>query len=990
MGKQLSQKSWNSLMSKTLNLPKSDFPMRANAAVREPELRKQCLGSLYSRQWQQRAGKAKFVLHDGPPFANGELHMGHFLNKILKDIIVRYKLLRGFQVHFVPGWDCHGMPIEHKALKEGGIESIKSKSMSAIDIRTRCKELAASAMSMQKQRCMDWGVMAGWASDTTYATMEPHFEAKQLEIFKSMVKKKLIYRSLKPVYWSPSSRTALAESELEYVDNHVSKASSILFPVSHDNQATCLKEFASLEAVIWTTTPWTIPSNMALAISNEMEYSVVQCNSRVLLVATERINALMNMWNVDDMKILRTMLGKELTGALFSHPLENRNIPLIFGDHVTTDAGTGIVHTAPGHGAEDYIAFTKSQFREREIRCVVDDDGLFTSDAGDKLEGLSVLEEGNLAVVGLLEDAGRLLHMEDYLHRYPYDWRTKKPVIFRATTQWFARLDSLHKKAHKALDTVNMVPKSARKRLEATLASRSEWCISRQRSWGVPIPAFYDKKSDEPLLTEKSISHVQKLFEQYGSDCWWSLGVDKLLAPQYQDEKTEYYKGTDTMDVWFDSGSSWHAILENDSNKQVADVYLEGSDQHRGWFQSSLLTSMVLQDEAPYKSLITHGFVLDEKHRKMSKSVGNVLDPALIIHGGSHTVAHKNPKKKPKQEKIPAYGVDVLRYWVAGTDYTSDVSVGPLVIRKTSEDMRRVRNAAKFMLGNLYDFKPHIHSVSYADLPYLDQYMLHQLSLFECKARDHFDIFAFSRVKQSVSHFIATDLSAFYMEICKDRLYCDHDDSHSRRSCQTVLAHCLEYLNKVVAPVACHTAEDINNHIPYKQEQSKSFFDHVWQPANAEWNNPQAEADFRVIRYLISEFNKSIESIRSTQKIGTALELELDIALCNESSILSDIFQRVEATTNLNDLFLCSSVNLCHKPSDQSSHESCEYTRKITVADLNDSESDQTTCIFTVKPSRKGKCSRCWKVNAGHEENALCARCKAALADHQEMLTNKV
>ncbi|ETV96703.1 isoleucine-tRNA ligase, variant [Aphanomyces invadans] len=786
------------VVRKTLNLPKTDFPMRANATVREPQLHARTVTELYATQEKERKGVAKtFYLHDGPPFANGSLHTGHFLNRVLKDIINRYKLQRGYYVHYVPGWDCHGLPIEIKALEK--LKQPRDK-LDPMDIRKHSRELALGAIESQKQDLMRWGILADWSGDkgTRYLTMDPEYEVKQYDVFKQMVKDGLIVQGYKPVYWSPSSGTALAESELEYQDDHVSSSAYVRFPVKHSPVA--LKAFPNITAVIWTTTPWTIPANRGLCVRSNLEYAIVEvAPGQHDLVALALVDSYaQTVLHQEHVKVVATVWGKDLTGGVFRHPLNGQDSIVLLGDHVTTDAGTGIVHTAPAHGQEDYFAWMAHHAQhhtDNSMTCLVDEKGCYTAEAGADLAGLFVQTHGTEKVLEQLTASNALVSVSNYTHRFPYDWRTKKPILLRATKQWFAKLDSLHALGHEALDNVNMHPKASRRRLEATLSSRSEWCISRQRAWGVPIPVFYEKDTMEPLLNDVTIAHVQKvMLENGGTDAWWSQPVSTLLAPEY--DPAQYVKGTDTLDVWFDSGSSWNAVLPKGVQ---ADIYLEGSDQHRGWFQSSLLTSLAVQRKAPYKNVITHGFILDERGQKMSKSLGNVLVPHDIIEG--------QPKKK-----IPPYGVDTLRYWVASTDYTSQVGIGPNTMIKISDHVRKVRNTARFLLANLNDFDPRIDSVAYSDMTSLDQYMLHVLHDLQAEITDGYETFAFNKVQQAIAHFIATDLSAFYMEACKDRLYCEAPADPFRRSAQTVLDVALETITKAIAPVVCHTAEDIRLH----------------------------------------------------------------------------------------------------------------------------------------------------------------------------------
>ncbi|KAF0716908.1 Aste57867_2592 [Aphanomyces stellatus] len=944
---------------KSLNLPKTDFPMRANATVREPQLHARTVTELYAQQTAERKGAAPtFLLHDGPPFANGSLHTGHFLNRVLKDIINRHKLQRGYHIHYIPGWDCHGLPIEIKALEK--LKQPRDK-LNPIDIRKHSRALALDAVAGQQKDLERWGVLADWsgADGTKYLTMDPAYEVKQYDIFKQMVQDGLIVQGYKPVYWSPSSGTALAESELEYQDDHVSSSAYIRFPIKKAPAA--LAAFGeALSAVIWTTTPWTIPANRGLAVRSDLEYAVVLVAPgtydlvALALVDAYSQNVLQN--SAGDVQVVATVWGKDLVGGVFAHPLTGHDSIVLLGDHVTTDAGTGVVHTAPAHGQEDYFAWMAhhaAHGSDNAITCLVDEKGCYTADAGASLAGLFVQTDGNAKVLDSLQATHHLVSVSDYTHRFPYDWRTKKPILLRATKQWFAKLDSLHALGHDILDSVHMHPKASRRRLDATLSSRSEWCISRQRAWGVPIPVFYDKTTGEPLLNEATISHVQRvMLANGGSDAWWSEPIESLLAPAY--DPAQYVKGTDTLDVWFDSGSSWYAVLPED--QRVADLYLEGSDQHRGWFQSSLLTSLAMQKKAPYKQVVTHGFILDERGQKMSKSLGNVLVPRDIIDG--------QPKKK-----IPAYGVDTLRYWVASTDYTSQVGIGPSTMVKISDHVRKVRNTARFLLANLNDFDPRVDMVPYDQMPSLDQYMLHLLHDLQRQVTDGYDSLAFNKVQQALAHFIATDLSAFYMEACKDRLYCEATADPFRRSAQTVLEHALETINKAIAPVICHTAEDIRLH--RLAQYTRTLVDDVpgsvfmdgWLHAPETWRNESVAATWDVLRSLRLQVNRTVEGLRDQGAIKATMECHIDI---HADEALMGYLTQVD-TRILEDMLLCSGVSLHPLVTDKQGE-------RMIVA-------DKYPVAITVRPAAGHKCPRCWKfdIQVNEAQETLCARCAMAV-----------
>lgn len=1019
-------------MRQTLNLPRTSFPMRANAAVREPQLHARCVSLAYK---DQPTDRLLFVLHDGPPFANGSLHMGHFLNKTLKDVINRYQRLRGRRVCYVPGWDCHGLPIEHKALTQ---LQLQASELSPAQVRALSRQLARSAVQEQQKDFERWGVLADWsgADGSVYLTMNPSYEAKQYDVLKQMVHDGLIFRGFKPVYWSPSSRTALAEAELEYQDDHVSHAAYVQFHFASSGAggqetATVLSKYGDkLSAVVWTTTPWTIPSNQALCVNAELDYVVVRPRNAdsdaCYLIASALQESFATVLQGDaetdvELEVLETLKGASLEGLHFTHPLVNRQAVVLVGEHVTTDAGTGVVHTAPGHGQDDYFAWMAHLSvpgEHPDILCPVDADGCFTAEAGDGLEGLSVLDEGNAAVIDQLKNSGNLLSIGEYHHRYPYDWRTKKPVILRATAQWFARLDALHERGKRVLEeSVEMVPPSARRRLEATLSSRHEWCISRQRSWGLPIPVFYHKVTGEPLITEATIAHLQDIVKSYsvkgedgqvereGADCWWDLSVRELLPESLQDQAENYEKGTDTLDVWFDSGSSWHAVLpglglkENADGQLRADVYLEGSDQHRGWFQSSLLTSLAMQGTAPYKNVITHGFTLDERGSKMSKSLGNTIVPNDFINGctmpvpvansSSKKKAKKNsdkPQKAPKvkQVKVPAYGADVLRFWVATTDYTGDVSVGPAVVGKASDALRKVRNTARFLLGNLQDFDPAQHAVPHAEMDFaLDRYMLHELNALAQSVTSSYDAFAFNRAQHALSHFISTDLSAFYMEATKDRLYCDASNSKTRRAAQTVLWLSLQSITRALAPVIPHTTEDIRLHwvaqlqdIPLEDVPGSLFLEEGWMPSAAEWQSDDLARDWTAIRQLRFEVNRVVEQMRQAGRVGSQLECNVYVVASNSDPRVKELLSPLAGTSQLEDVLLCSDVQVVESVGEIDDVEQFQASCQLAMGP-NDAPMD----VKLVLTAAKGhKCPRCWKYapEVDAAETHLCMRCAQA------------
>ncbi|MBD2078170.1 isoleucine--tRNA ligase [Phormidium sp. FACHB-592] len=967
----------------TVNLPKTNFDMRANAVKREPEL--QAFWDeqqLYQRLSQENPGEL-FVLHDGPPYANGSLHMGHALNKVLKDVINKYQLLCGRKVRYVPGWDCHGLPIELKVLQT--LKSDERKALTPLKLRQKAKEFALKTVDQQRQSFKSYGVWSDW--EHPYLTLKPEYEAAQIGVFGQMVLKGYIYRGLKPVYWSPSSKTALAEAELEYPEGHTSRSLYAAFEIKQLSPALMmgLDSFmgkGELGVAIWTTTPWTIPANLAVSVNPELIYAVVEVGEnapgrfKYLIVAKDLVDRLSEVLGTT-LTVQATMVGKTLEHTTYQHPLFDRRSEIVIGgDYVTTDAGTGLVHTAPGHGQDDYLV---GQRYGLPILAPVDDDGNFTDEAGP-FAGLNVLGDGNTAVIAALQEAQSLLKEEPYVHKYPYDWRTNKPTIFRATEQWFASVEGFRDQALAAIADVRWIPAQGENRITPMVAERSDWCISRQRSWGVPIPVFYDEATAEPLLTQETIAYVQAIVAEHGSDAWWERSVDELLPEAYRNNGHTYRKGTDTMDVWFDSGSSWAAVLQERSEQvrgevpdhsplsplsspptYPADLYLEGSDQHRGWFQSSLLTSVAVNNCAPYKTVLTHGFVLDEQGYKMSKSLGNVVDPMVIIKGG------KNQKEEPP------YGADVLRLWVSSVDYSSDMRLGKTVLKQMADVYRKIRNTARFLLGNLHDFDPAKNAVPYEQLPELDRYLLHRINEVFSEVTDAFDSFQFFRFFQTVLNFCVVDLSNFYLDSAKDRLYISAENSPRRRSCQTVLAIALENLAKAIAPVLSHMAEDIWQALPYTTPHT-SVFQAGWVMLDDQWHAPALATKWQTLAQSRDEVNKVLEKARADKAIGSSLEAKL--LLYTADAQLKETLQALNVSGSLSGngvdelryLFLTSQVELL------------DTVDRITG--LKYSAQANALQIGVVDAEGK-KCDRCWNYSAHVGESAahplLCERCIPAL-----------
>ena len=954
----------------TLNLLQTSFGMRANAVKREPELQ-----SFWAEQGidlklgLNNPGQV-FTLHDGPPYANGPLHMGHALNKVLKDVINKYQILRGRKVRYIPGWDCHGLPIELKVLQS--MDQEQRQSLTPIKLRKKAAAYARKQVDSQMKGFQRWGIWADWQEP--YLTLQKDYEAAQIRVFGDMVLKGHIYRGLKPVHWSPSSRTALAEAELEYPDGHTSPSVYVAFPavelpeplrdtlttagITLPSEADALGQ--ALQVAIWTTTPWTLPANLAVSVNERLDYALADDGQgRLLVVAADLIDSLAATLELP-LARKATIKGALLAGLTYRHPLLDRTSPLVIGgDYITTESGTGLVHTAPGHGVDDFHTGQKNGL---PVLCPVDEAGTLTEEAG-AFAGLNVLKDANPAIIDALETAGALLKQEDYGHRYPYDWRTKKPTIFRATEQWFASVDGFRQQALDAIDQVEWTPASGRNRIEAMVKERGDWCISRQRTWGVPIPVFYNRSGGEVLLNADTVAHIEALIGEHGADVWWEKDEADLLPPSYADQAEQWRKGTDTMDVWFDSGSSWAAVSnQKETLHYPADLYLEGSDQHRGWFQSSLLTSVAVNGHAPYQRVLTHGFALDEKGRKMSKSLGNVVDPMVIIEGG----------KNQKQE--PAYGADVLRLWVSSVDYSADVPIGAGILRQLADVYRKVRNTSRYLLGNLHDFNPAADTVPVAELPLLDRWMLQRTAEVMDEISEAFESYEFFRFFQLLQNFCVTDLSNFYLDIAKDRLYVSAPSDQRRRSCQTVMSLIIERLAGLIAPVLCHMAEDIWQNLPYEVEEI-SIFHRGWPTVPPDWRDPSLSEPIQRLRELRAAVNRVLEDCRSRQELGASLEAAVRIETRNQEleSALNWLNESGDAETDgLRDWLLVSQLQLGGEP-----------WAELLANQTNDS------AIIEVSRARGIKCERCWHyegdVGQHSQHPTLCGRCCGVLnrRDHQ-------
>lgn len=933
----------------TLNLPQTTLAMRANATVRELEIQKFWEeNNIYEKMVGERDKENAFVLHDGPPYLSSEkIHVGTALNKILKDILIKYKSQRGFYAPYVPGYDGHGLPIENAVVKniKGGRHSI-----SETELRARCRDFAHKNLKGQEKEFKRLGVLGNW--EHPYLTIDPEYEAEQIRVFGEMFKKGYIEKGMKPVYWCASCETALAEAEVEYAD-HTSTSIYVRFKFDEDGTKKIAQMIDlpgdNVYAVIWTTTPWTIPSNMAISMHPRFEYTFFEgantdkapLKGDVYVVATELLSAFLKdvEWEESDIKVLGSCKGQDLELLNTKHPLVNRKSPIILGEHVTLDAGTGSVHTAPGHGLEDYEVGCKYGI---EVFSPLDGQGIWTDTVGiPELAGVPYYK-GNAMVIEMLEKCGALLKQQDIQHSYPHCWRCKKPVIYRATPQWFVKVDKFRDIALDAVHNVKWIPASGENRIGNMVESRTDWCISRQRAWGVPIPIFYCEDCGEVICTEETIENVAKMFEKESSDAWVKYSAEELLPKGFvcpKCGKNHFKKEKDIMDVWFDSGISWRAVVEKRADElghTPVDMYLEGSDQHRGWFQSSLLTSVATQGKAPYKQVLTHGFVFGEDGRKMSKSLGNYIRPDDII---------KN------------YGADILRLWAASVDYRNDIKIGNNIIGQLTEIFKKTRNTARFLIGNLFDFDPSVDYVKYEDLKNIDKFALHKLNKLIADVTEAFENYEFYKYFQCLQNFAAVDLSSFYLDIVKDRLYTAGKKSLSRRACQTVLFENLMALVRILAPVMPHQAEDIWQNVPEVQRGGLiSILLSDWPVLNEKWNNPELEEDFTKILKSREVVSRAIEPLRADKKVGSSLEVAVWIK-AEDSEVLK------ANEIDLADIYIVSQAHLTDsKPEDI----------------LNEHNEEGYT-VWVVK-AKGEKCTRCWKYRELNEDG-ICADCLNAIKD---------
>ena len=911
--------------------------MRANLPEREPViLQKWEQEKTYETKTAASKGRTKFILHDGPPYANGNIHIGTALNKILKDVIVKYKSLQGFDAPYVPGWDTHGLPIEHAAIK---ILGLNRHELNPLDLRRECKQYALQCLDMQREDFKRLGVSGDWADP--YITLDSKFESKQIEVFGEMAKKGFIYKGLKSVYWCPSCETALAEAEIEYAEKK-STAMYVKFPVV-DAKGRMPAGFApdKVFAVIWTTTPWTIPANVAIAVHPDLEYAWVKNGEEAYLMATGLLEQVAKETNISGMTVLETFKGSELDGMVFHHPLIERNSLMVLADYITLEQGTGCVHTAPGHGQEDFDTGVKYGL---PIINPVDHAGKFTAEGG-KYEGMSV-EDANVPILKDIAAVGRLLGKGTIRHQYAHCWRCKNPIIYRSTEQWFASVDGFRERAVKAIEEeVRFIPEWGRERMRGMVADRHDWCISRQRVWGVPIPIFYCESCNQHIINDETINAVKTLFAAEGSDAWWAHSAAEILPDGFKCphcSHASFRKETDIMDVWFDSGSSHAAVLTQRPELQwPADMYLEGSDQHRGWFQSSLLTSVATRGQAPFLSVLTHGFVVDGEGRKMSKSVGNVIYP---------------------QEVIKQYGADILRLWVASADYQTDIRISNEILKQLAEVYRKIRNTFRYILGNTHDFDRATQCVAYEDLEEIDKWALLRLEQIRSRVTQAFDDYEFHQLYHTIHNFCAVDLSAIYFDIIKDRLYASKADSKERRAAQTVLNEILNTLIVMVSPVLAFTSEEVWGYMAKKSAPSVQFV--PWPEAKNQYMDEKLAAKWESLLEIRGEVTKPLELARQKKLIGNSLEA--GVVLYAEGETF-DLLNSVKE--NLETYFIVSEVRLVEglKDAPADSYAAEKLPLKLAVV--------ETAGL---------KCDRCWIYSTATQEGAdhttLCPRCAAVIA----------
>lgn len=922
----------------TLNLPSTDFPMRAGLPEREPQALSQWEEmKLYEKMIAANEGKPLYVLHDGPPYANGKIHLGTALNKILKDFIIKYKNMSGFRSPYVPGYDTHGLPTELKARKAAGVGN--ATHISALELRKMCREFALGFVDDQRDQFKRLGVLAEW--DNPYLTLKPEFVAKQVEIFGEMAKKGYIYKGLKPVYWCPECQTALAEAEIEYAEDPCHSI-YVKFKVKND-----LGKLAALGAeldktyfVIWTTTTWTLPGNVAICVGPNYEYSVIKANGEYYVMATELAASALAAAKIEQYETVGTISGSELELMTAEHPFLDRESLVIVGDHVTLESGTGCVHTAPGFGVDDFEVCRK--YKQLPIVVSVDAKGVLTEEAG-QFAGLTT-DEANKKIAMHLDETGNLLALQKIIHQYPHCWRCKSPILFRATEQCFCSISDFADKAVDAINTVEWIPGWGKDRITGMVKDRSDWCISRQRTWGVPIPIFYCEDCGAEIINDETIKNISDIFRAEGADAWYAHEASELLPDGYKCPKcgsTHFKKETDIMDVWFDSGSTHAAVLDQrDYLKFPADIYLEGADQYRGWFQSSLLTSVATKGIAPYKTIVTHGWVVDGEGKKMSKSLGNTISPEEIVN---------------------QYGADILRLWVASSDYHADIRISKDILKQLSEAYRKIRNTARFILGCINDFDPDKDSVSLDELEPIDKWALSRLDELNKKVCESYEKFEYHIIFHAVHNFCVVDMSNFYLDVLKDRLYVEKADSKTRRAAQTAIYKILDSLTLMLAPIITFTADEIWQFMPHDSSRNT---EHIVLNEYPSLTGVEVDGDFTTkwerLHAVRDDVKKAVENARKEKVIGASLDAEIELFADGE---MLDFLKANE--NELPAIFIASAV-------------------RVTEGNGGDFHGELPIGV-TVRKASGEKCERCWSysdtVGKSSDHPTLCARCAAIISE---------
>ena len=934
---------------KTLHLPETEFPMRGNLPKREPEFIKFWEDNkIYEKRLAKNKGKKSFILHDGPPYANGKLHIGHALNKTLKDIVMKYKTMQGHYTPYIPGWDTHGLPIEHAVIKNTGLNRHE---MSPLDLRNKCREYALNCVEEQKKDFIRFGVLGEW--DRPYLTLRPEFEVKQIGVFGEMAKRGYIYKGLKTVYWCTHCETALAEAEIEYAEK---KSFSIYVKFAYVNGADSTLpagfDTSKLFSVIWTTTPWTMPANQAISVNPELDYSWVKIGNEAWLLANGLIETATKEMGVESYEVLNTFKGSELELANFKHPFADRNAPILLGSHVTLDAGTGCVHTAPAHGEDDFNvvkAYKDAGKIDFDILSLVDATGRYIAKVdepryGDTEQPLAGVEihDAEVPVIKILAHNGALVQKGNIRHQYAHCWRCKNPVIYRATEQWFSSVDGYRQEALKAIDEqVQWIPKWGHDRIYNMIADRGDWVISRQRAWGVPIPIYYCDHCGEHIINDDTISSLQEWFAKEGSNAWWAHEAKELLPEGFTCPSCghdSFHKETDIMDVWFDSGSSWSGVLEQNGMDVPCAMYLEGSDQHRGWFNSSLLTGIATRGHAPYNAVLTHGFVVDGEGRKMSKSVGNTVAPSDIID---------------------VHGADVMRLWVSSADYQADVRLSKDIVKQLAEVYRKIRNTFRFLLGNLDNFNPNTDKVAYKELTELDRWALHRLEEVRQKVTNAYENYEFHILYHTIHNFCTVDLSSFYLDVLKDTMYAEKENNIARRSAQTAIYEILTTLVKMVSPVLSFTAEEVWQYMPKEEGMEESVMLADWPQGYAEHVDAELSARWATMLDLRSEMTKALEGARRDKAIGHSLDASITVYADG------DAYQAlIGFDGSLASLLIVSEAHL---------------VEGRDKAPANAVTSEDGVLSIVVTPSALEKCERCWihrdTVGQDTTHPTLCARC---------------